>query len=296
MLFNFTTYFSLLVLSFSLLVIRYSLFLFPQKSAMPDFTLSVFRSLLLAFRAQGYALQTLSGYLTNPAKRTVILLHNVDRRKNSALDTAHIEATLGIKGTYYFRMGPQSFDPDVVRRIAAMGHEIGYLYEDLAAARGDHQQAIATFKKNLAYLRQLVPVSTMNSCRSPFSRFNNHDLWKHYHYRDFNIIGEPCQDVDPSQLLCMNDAGRKWNVDFRDKGLGIRDEQEHVLKTDWQQQLIYRSTADLIQAVSKKKLPHQVMLTIHPHRWNDRFFPWMEEWVLQRFKNPVRLILGGGDN
>jgi hypothetical protein len=50
---------------------------------------------------------------------------------------------MGITGSYYFRMVPESFDEDVIRQIYDMGHEVGYHYEDLSmvAARGVRHEA-----------------------------------------------------------------------------------------------------------------------------------------------------------
>ena len=49
----------------------------------------------------------------------------------NSLRTARIESELGIKGTYYFRMIPESFDDRVIKQIYDLGHEIGYHYEDV---------------------------------------------------------------------------------------------------------------------------------------------------------------------
>jgi hypothetical protein len=45
-----------------------------------------------------------------------------------------LEKRLGVRGSYYFRVVKQSFDAGIIREIAAMGHEIGYHYENLAKA------------------------------------------------------------------------------------------------------------------------------------------------------------------
>ncbi|MBA7531110.1 hypothetical protein ES705_23321 [subsurface metagenome] len=39
-----------------------------------------------------------------------------------------------IKGTYYFRIVTQSFNPEIIEQIAELGHEIGYHYEDFVLA------------------------------------------------------------------------------------------------------------------------------------------------------------------
>jgi hypothetical protein len=67
----------------------------------------------------------------------IALRHDVDRSPNYALKTAQIEHDLGIRGSYYFRIVPESFDAGIIERIAELGHEIGYHYEDVdLAVRG----------------------------------------------------------------------------------------------------------------------------------------------------------------
>lgn len=61
----------------------------------------------------------------------IILRHDVDCLPHFALQTALIEHELGIKGTYYFRVVPESFDLKIMQKIAGLGHEIGYHYEDV---------------------------------------------------------------------------------------------------------------------------------------------------------------------
>ncbi|MCX6266812.1 MAG: hypothetical protein NTW16_05570 [Bacteroidetes bacterium] len=48
-----------------------------------------------------------------------------------------MEQADGIRGSYYFRVVPESYDETIIREIALLGHEIGYHYEDLTLAGGD---------------------------------------------------------------------------------------------------------------------------------------------------------------
>jgi len=64
----------------------------------------------------------------------VILRHDVDRLPENSLRTAKIEHDLGIRGSYYFRIVQESFDEEVIKKIAALGHEVGYHYEDVDLA------------------------------------------------------------------------------------------------------------------------------------------------------------------
>ena len=88
---------------------------------MPDFTLNTFHQLVTALKDQHYTFQTFADFLKNPATRTIILRHDVDARKMNSLKTAQLEKELGITGTYYFRMVPQSFDEEVIKQIAGSG-------------------------------------------------------------------------------------------------------------------------------------------------------------------------------
>lgn len=63
--------------------------------------------------------------------KTIILRHDVDKLPENSLRFAQIQHELGIRGSYYFRMVPESFDTDIIKQIANLGHEIGYHYEDI---------------------------------------------------------------------------------------------------------------------------------------------------------------------
>ena len=99
---------------------------------MVDFTLQAFRNLLTVLKDEGYFFQPFANFMHDPLPRTVIIRHDVDARKKNALVVAELEKELGISGTYYFRMVPQSFDKDIIQKIASLGHETGYHYEDLS--------------------------------------------------------------------------------------------------------------------------------------------------------------------
>ena len=215
---------------------------------MPDFTLHTYKKLLETLLSKNYSFQTFAQYLKEPAHRSVILRHDVDAKKLNSLQTARLEYDMGITGTYYFRMVPESFDEDVIMQIHELGHEIGYHYEDVSAcaARGNIPRyfkpglqnrriaesqnndisevlatiAIKSFEENLKTLRRIAPVETICMHGSPLSRRDNRLLWKYYDYRDFGIIGEPYFDLDFNKLLYLTDTGRRWDgesVSVRDK-------------------------------------------------------------------------------
>jgi hypothetical protein len=103
---------------------------------MRDFTLKKYKDLCLALLDSGYTPLTVYSYLGGQKKKNnklVVLRHDIDRRPGNALQMAELEHELGIQSTYYFRF-PCTFKPEIIRKIQALGHEVGYHYEVLSKA------------------------------------------------------------------------------------------------------------------------------------------------------------------
>ena len=112
--------------------------LFAFRKHLTDFTLYQYRHLLESLLQQGYQFLTFEQYceqknlpyrlIASSPHHTkhLVLRHDVDLKASNSLATAQIEHELGIRATYYFRVVPQSNQPDIIRAIAALGHEIGY--------------------------------------------------------------------------------------------------------------------------------------------------------------------------
>ena len=58
-----------------------------------------------------------------------LLRHDVDKLPENSLVFAKTQAEMGIKGSYYFVQYPK-----IIEKIASLGHEIGYHYEDVDLA------------------------------------------------------------------------------------------------------------------------------------------------------------------
>jgi hypothetical protein len=238
----------------------------------------------MALKEKDYSFQTFHAYLLGPEKRSVILRHDVDKYPAHSLKTALLQADMGIKGTYYFRAVPCSWNENIIREIHELGHEVGYHYESLTVCHGDMEKAYADFKRNLERLRNLVPVNTICMHGSPRSPYDSRDLWNKYNYRELDIAGEPYRDIDFSNVLYLTDTGRRWDgykVSVRDKV----EEYQHIWeKYGWN----YHSTFDIIESILTDKLPDQVMFTFHPQRWTDNDISWTKELVLQQLKNVIK--------
>ncbi len=101
-----------------------------------DFTLKTYYRFLSTFKANGYNFQSYKDFISLPKQKTIILRHDVDKLPQNSLITSKIEHNLGISGTYYFRTHKCSWNKEIIKEIASLGHEIGYHYENLSTCNG----------------------------------------------------------------------------------------------------------------------------------------------------------------
>jgi len=153
---------------------------------------------------------------------------------------------MGIHGTYYFRVVPQSYDVEIIKKIAALGHEIGHHYEDVdlvlqrqkikVKSEKDKEELIdyayKSFCRNLEMFRQNFDVKTICMHGSPLSPYDNKLIWSKYDYKELGIIGEPYFDLDWNEFGYLTDTGRRWNgseVSVRDK---VGDQDKRLKEKD----------------------------------------------------------------
>ena len=238
-----------------------------------DFTLEKYVAMLDALKSYGF--------------KSLVLRHDVDLLPGNSLRTARLEAEKGMFGIYYFRAMPESWDERIILEIAAMGHEIGYHYESLTTCDGNVDKAYEDFCRNLEALRNLFPVRSICMHGSPRSPYDSKDIWKKYDYKALGIESEPYLDTDFSKTFYLTDTGRCWDgykVSVRDKIPQYQDE--------WMAKgLTFHSTDDVIDGLCKDIIPKDLMMTVHPQRWNPFGFSWCKELLLQNAKNIVKRII-----
>ena len=247
-----------------------------------DFTLNIYKKLLEVLKENGYSFYTFEEYCDHSLNgKFVILRHDVDLKASQSVATARIEAEAGIRASYFFRVVPESNQPDKIKAIASLGHEIGYHYEDLSIFGGRTEKAIVHFSDQLEYFRQFYPVKTICMHGSPTSKFDNRSIWKQYNYRDYGIIGEPYFDVNFDEVFYITDTGRRWDGDR----YSVRDKVNSGFKNR------YRNTQDIILALKNGTLPDKLMITTHPQRWTNNPVNWGTEFVLQNIKNLIKGLI-----
>ncbi len=249
---------------------------------MRDFTLETYRLLLAKLQETNRRFYTLEDICKEkPQGSFVVLRHDVDRKPLNALRIAKLENEKKIRSTYYFRITKKVFDPELIREVSQLGHEVGYHFEDLSSLHGNIDDAVRSFKKNIDTFRQIVPVSTVSMHGKPLSRFDNMELIKKIDLAELGILCEPYSIVERLNLTYLTDVGRKWNnssVNLRDR---VSSFAHPGLKT----------TFDVIDALDDKLSGENLMLNIHPERWEDKALPRIRNAVWQKMKNAGKYLL-----
>ena len=231
---------------------------------MRDFTYTKYAELLKTFLKNSYKIYTVEQYLKKkPKENFVILRHDVDRALSNALQLAKIEASLGIKSTYYFRTS--TFKLPIVKQISEMGHEIGYHYEILFKAKGDYKLAIKLFEEELPNMRKHYPIKTICAHGNIFMKGINYDIWKKYDFKKYGLLGEAYLSLNKEikSGIYFSDTGRQWNK--------------------------VKTTDNLINLISSKKQNFYILA--RPDKWNNNLFSWGKMLILQKIKNFVKEIL-----
>jgi hypothetical protein len=148
---------------------------------------------------------------------------------------------------------------------------------------------------------------------SPTGRIDNRLLWKHFDYRECDIICEPYFDIDFSETLYLTDTGRRWDgerYNIRDKAIpavnGVQDSEV----SDWKVRPVrgsllsmtkagltlrdrykVHSTKEIVNLAEAGYLPDKMVINTHPQRWNDAFIPWVWELGAQSVKNQLKKLV-----
>ncbi len=316
-----------------------------------DFTITQYTQLLKSLQSAGFFFQTFEEYLSqetikNPESqshlhsitqsrnhpttqsRKIILRHDVDLLPRHSLRFAKIQHSMGIKGSYYFRAVPESWDEEVIKEIAALGHEIGYHYENMDAV--NYNPLNIAQSKTYGTQNHQSPITNHQSLvtnhQSPQKKYSAPENHIDLAYENFLENLKKLRQLTVVKTICMHGSPRSkydnkaiWEK-YDYKKLGIigepyydMDFNEFFYLTDtgrrwdgwktsvrdkvpqqeeWVKQgLVFHSTQDIIKAAKEGGLPQRVMMTFHPQRWNYKAIPWFKELLIQNLKNQIKKII-----
>lgn len=276
-----------------------------------DFTMGKYKQLCDAISKSEYTTLTFEEYIssTDKPEKVILIRHDVDSEPEYFLKMAKLENELGLNSTYYFRHMEGIFLPDMIKEIAALGHEIGYHYEVLDKARGDYEAAIGIFEKELKDLREFYNVRTIAQHGSPlvgelnatslsgifqiiktvlrkediFTHSPNIDLWNKYDLQNFDVIGEAYLSIDLDKTIYLSDTGRSWDSSrykFRDFVNSSSLNIEKKVKT----------TDDIIDMIQNDTVENMCIL-VHSNQWKDNYREWLKWLLFQQIRNNGKLVL-----
>lgn len=250
-----------------------------------DFTFEIYEQLLQAGLDAGYEHLTVREYLSSEElpERFIIHRHDVDRKPENSLAMARLEAEYDIPSTYYFRTIDKTFKPELIREIEALGHEIGYHYEDMDRADGDVDGAHESFATELKRLRELTTIETVCMHGNPLTSHDNRDMWDgSKSFEAYGLLGEAYLSMDFIDVTYFSDTGRTWE----DGALKVKDhpvgENEKNVQVD--------GTDELIDLVNRGSVPRLCLLS-HPNRWAKTSAEYIFEYCKDQFTNGVKLSI-----
>lgn len=159
--------------------------------------------------------------------KTIALRHDVDVSALYALKMAEIEHAKGIKSTYYFRWC--TVDPQIIKTIKAMGHEVGLHYETLATYAEEHRLKsaqeispavteelrrrlkgeLAEFKRKFG--EDLYTISSHGADQNIKLGVTNYKaIMKGQDPHDYGLIGDAYDEKIIKSFTYMSDAGGIW--------------------------------------------------------------------------------------
>jgi len=168
-------------------------------------------------------------------------------------------------------LGPNA----VLETLEALGHEVGYHYEDLDRAGGDVQDARRSFGRELERLRRHATVDTVCMHGNPLTPHDNRDMWDDpSELEPYGIDGEAYLSMDFTDVTYFSDTGRTW----ADGDLKIKD---HTMG-EGDKQVSASSTAELETLLRTHSVDRACLLT-HPNRWADS----TPEYVAEATKDAI---------
>lgn len=221
---------------------------------------SEYISLLEDISTETKKVGSVSDFLNAKDKRDYIILrHDVDRRPAKARALAEVEYKLGIRSTYYFRVSSKgTFPVSTIRHITALGHEVGYHYEDLSECEGNVARATMQFANNLAALRLITLCETVSMHGAPLSRFDNQRLTEAFDLTTYQLTGDAVSSVLPYKPIYLTDTGGNWLA----RSTNLRD----YVGLGWPASALPQNRVAFRSFISTTREP--LYISTHPERWS----------------------------
>lgn len=167
------------------------------------FTYEAYRALIRLLRETGYRIGTYHDW--KKYERCAILRHDVDNSLPMAAELARVEQDLGVVSTYFVLLTSDFYNAasreslENLRRIRAMGHEIGLHFDEKAYPAGTLEDTVGRILRERDILSAILetPVTTVSMHR-PSNATLEADLqipgmvnsYGHTFFREFKYLSD----------------------------------------------------------------------------------------------------------
>jgi hypothetical protein len=201
-----------------------------------SFTLENYKRLLQYFQKK-YTFYSFKEFDQSVSINTILLRHDIDYSLKHAVKMAEIEASLGIKSTYFLLFSSPFYNIlddeniDLARKITQLGHDVGLHYDVSVISKGGNQNIQLLFDAQIKLLSILIenPVSAI-AMHNP--SISGRDIFKKENY--LNVYHKNFTE----DIAYFSDSCMAWRENF-------------------------------VQHLENNNFPTNFQLLIHPIFWSD---------------------------
>ncbi|MHA2357714.1 MAG: hypothetical protein ACXABK_02960 [Candidatus Heimdallarchaeaceae archaeon] len=146
------------------------------------YKLEVYANFLEELKQSKYSVKLFKDYnqevLSEKDKIHVFIRHDVDLSLDRLLEIVNLEKEKGIFSTLFFRLHSEKYSFEeaipIIQHLYSEGFEIGFHYEVLSQTKGNTEEALNLFSKELNELRQYAPIKV---AAHHGDKYSNEKIW-----------------------------------------------------------------------------------------------------------------------
>jgi len=225
-----------LILSFGIILNLILLYLFRRWRNL--YKLEVYVNLLEELNQSKYSVKLFKDYnqeiISDKEKIHVFIRHDVDLSLNRLLEIVNLEKERGIFSTLFFRLHSEKYSFEealpIIQHLHSEGFEIGFHYEVLSQTKGNTEEALNLFSKELNELREYVPIKVV---AHHGDKYSNQKIWEKINKEKLAIWSA----YEMKRDIYLTDTGGKDM--YRQHGMHLFDKLKEAKAGDVVQILIH---------------------------------------------------------
>lgn len=226
----------------------------------------------------------------NCKEKYVVLKHDVETDVARAYELAKIESKYGHRGVYYVQAYLLSNlqNIEILKKIAALGHEVSYHYDVMDACKGNIDEAIKEFDKNLKLFKEAgFSIETLCQHGNPIVErigyTSNRDFFRNSKVQEcFPTLSDIMVDFKvkaKTDYIYFSDAGRQFKLIFDPINNDIVNSDEKNIGFD--------NLDELIPYI----VENNCIVSTHPHRWTKSAISYVTKmWIFKVVKSIAKVV------